>query len=282
MTEQREKILQSVGALKKLMPEKFNPGIAVYLEKDMDLPEDLKILQKVNYEDIPPGFTGSSKETNGKLLFARCGKEDIIILHGRYHFYNGIKMRDIGHVIYVLKYLGIKTLISVDETGFHNPRFKLGDIALIYDHINLMGDNPLIGKNDDELGVRFPDMSDAYSKECFNKISALFIDRKIKLNEAVYFGVPGPETETEAESRFYTEIGADVTGYSLVPENITAVHCGIKFFGMSLLTRELLPDKMMEDTRSEKEMKKVRKDSFKKANTQLKNTLKHIIKALSN
>lgn len=281
MTEQREKILQSVAALKQLMPGKFDAAIAVYLEKDMELPEDLKILKEVNYSDIPPQFTGSSKETNGKFIFGRCGKEDVIILHGRYHFYNGIKMRDIGHVIYVLKYLGVKVLISVDEAGFHNPRFKLGDLALAYDHINLMGDNPLIGKNDDELGVRFPDMSDDYNKECYNKVSALFLDRKIKINEAVYLGIPGPETETEAEARFYTDIGADVTGYSLVPENITAVHCGIKFLGISLLTRELIPDKMMEDTRSEKEMKKLRKESHRTANTNLKNILKHIIKTLS-
>lgn len=281
MTEQREKIMQSVEALKKLMPSKFNPKTGIYLERDMELPGDLKILKEVEYSDIPPQFAGSSKETKGKLIFARCGKEDVIILHGRYHFYNGIKMRDVGHVIYVLKYLGIKTLVSVDETGFLNPRFSLGGIALVYDHINLMGDNPLIGKNDDELGVRFPDMSDAYNKDFYTKVCDLFLDRKLRINEAVYVGVPGPETETEAEARFYTDIGADVVGYSLVAENIAAVHCGIKYVGMSILTRELLPDKMMEDTRSEKEMIKIRKESYKKAYGQLKDILKQIIKTLS-
>ena len=281
MTEQREKILQSVEALKKLQPGKFNAKIAVYLEKDMELPGDVKVLKEVDYSDIPPQFAGSSKETNGKFIFATFGKVDVIILHGRYHFYNGIKMRDVGHVIYVLKNLGVKTLVSVDEVGYLNPRFMQGELALIYDHINLMGDNPLIGKNDDELGVRFPDMSDAYTKECYNKVCDLFLENKMRIHEAVYVGVPGPETETEAEARFYTEIGADVVGYSAVAENIAAVHCGMNFFGMSMLTRELLPDKMMEDTRSEKEMKKIRKDSFKKANAQLNNILKQIIKTLS-
>ena len=156
-------------------------------------------------------------------------------------------MRDLGHVIYTIKELGIKKIISVDEAGHLNPRFKCGELALIYDHINLMGGNPLIGENDDNLGFRFPDMSNPYDEVLFYKVRDLMNTESILPNESVYVGTMGPASETEAEARFYREIYGDVTGYSLVPENISAVHAEMKFTAIGLITRELVADRMVND-----------------------------------
>ena len=155
-------------------------------------------------------------------------KKQVIFLNGRHNFYEGYTMRGAAHPVYVLKEMGVKTLLLIDEVGYLNPRFSVGGVSFIYDHINLMGDNPLIGENDNSLGPRFPDMSNAYDSGIYNKIEKLLIDKKFKFFPSVYLGITGPETETEAECRFYREIGSDVLGYSLVPENLGAVHTGLK------------------------------------------------------
>ena len=264
MGEQLEKILQSSRYIKGKFPKKFNPEIALIKERDLDLPADMKIISEMSYKDIT-GFTSVAMNRKDRISFASYKSKNILILNGRPHFYNGVSMRDIGHIIYVLKYLGIKMIISIDEVGHLNPRFKCGDLALIYDHINLMGDNPLIGKNENELGVRFPDMSNAYDKKIYQKIYESMQDKKVVINESVYLGITGPESETDAEARFYRDIGADVVGYSVVPENIAAVHCGINFAAIGLITRELVADKMMEDERSEKQKIKDQKANLEKA-----------------
>ncbi|MCX6165238.1 MAG: purine-nucleoside phosphorylase [Ignavibacteriae bacterium] len=205
---------------------------------------------------------------------------NFLILKGRLHFFDGVEMRDIAHYIYCLKYFGVEQILSVDEVGYLNPRFKCGELALIYDHINLMGDNPLIGENDSELGIRFPDMSNAYDAGLFEKASKVFLDNKIKLNESVYLGIIGPESETEAEARFYREIGSDVLGYSLISENITAVHAKIKFLAIGLISRELIADKMKTDTSTEKEKEKEKMKNFKKAEGLLNKILISLLKSL--
>ena len=161
-------------------------------------------------------------------------------------------MREAAHPVYVLNELGVKNVIVVDEAGFLNPRFKTGGVALVYDHINLMGDNPLIGENDSSIGTRFPDMSEPYDEKWYNNITALLRDKKFEYYPSVYLGVTGPETETEAECRFYREIGADVMGYALVPENIAMVHAGMKCAAFCMLTRELVADRLLEISPEEK------------------------------
>ncbi len=178
-------------------------------------------------------------------------------------------MRDLGHFVYIFKFLNINQIISIDDVANLNPRFKAGDITLIYDQINLMGDNPLIGENDEEIGIRFPDMSNAYDEKLFEEACKVFMDNKFKVNESVYLGLIGPESETEAEARFYREIGADVVGYSLVPENIAAVHAGIKFMGIGLLTREIIADKMLEEDYTEEEREKLKKQNYTKAKAKI-------------
>lgn len=279
MGDQLEKIIQSSGYIKNKFPKGFNPEAGLIIEKDLDVINDFKIISEIDFADVPE-FGLNSKTNLNKILFAKIKGNDVVIYKGRSHFYDGIPMREIGHLVYVLKYLAIKKIISIDEVGHLNPRFKCGDLALIYDHINLMGDNPLIGKNENELGVRFPDMSNAYDKAMHKKIYEVLQDNKLVINDAVYLGITGPESETDAEARFYRDIGADVAGYSIVPENITAVHCGIKFAAIGLITRELVADKMMEDDRSEKQKIKDQNEYLKSASKKLGKIMDDIFKKI--
>jgi len=279
MTEQLKKILVTTEYIKNKFPKNFNPSIALIIENKFDVIQDFKILSEISHDKTPNGLENDFMN-NLKILFARCEGKDILIYNGRYHYYDGVSMRDIGHMIYTLRYLGVKEIISIDEVGHLNPRFNCGEIALIYDHINLAGDNPLIGKNDNELGLRFPDMSNAYDKELYKKVYGVLQEQKLRINESVYLGTIGPQSETDVEARFYREIGSDVVGYSIGPENITSVHAGIKFIGIGLITRNLIADKMMEDERSDKQRNKDQKESLKKASKELEKVLRNIIKSI--
>lgn len=280
MTEQRKKIFETLTYLKKHLTPFFKARFALIIEENYKLPADVKIIKKINLNNAPAMYNKEINVDSLNLFVAKTGNITFLILKGRLHFYDGIEMRDIAHFIYCLKYLGVEKIISVDEVGNLNPRFKCGELAMIYDHINLMGDNPLIGENDNELGIRFPDMSNAYDSGLFGKVAKVFLDNKIKMNESVYLGIIGPESETEAETRFYREIGSDVLGYSLVPENITAVHAKIKFAAIGLLTRELIADKMKTDTSTEIEKEKKRIKYFKKAEETLNRILITLIKSI--
>jgi purine-nucleoside phosphorylase len=280
MTEQRKKIFETVVHLKKHLPQNYRAKLALIIEDNYKLPDGFKIYKKINLKDIPSTYDKTAFDKLFFLLLAKVGSTNILILKCRLHYFDGVEMRDIAHFIYTLKYLGVEKIISVDEVGNLNPRFKLGDVALVYDHINLMGDNPLIGENDAELGIRFPDMSNAYDTGLFEKASKVFLDNKIKINESVYLGIIGPESETEAEARFYRDIGSDVLGYSIIPENITAVHAKMKFLAIGLITRDLIADKMKEDKSSEKEKEIKRNKYFKKAVGTLNKILIKIIKSL--
>ncbi len=276
MTEQRKKILESVKFLKEKYPQNFNPKTAIITESNFKLPSYIQVLKKFKLLEIPPHI-GIDNGLVHNLIFAKCKNKDIIVINGRYHFYDGVTMREIGHFIYTLKFLKISKIIAIDEVANLNPRFKQGELTLIYDQINLMGDNPLIGENDDELGVRFPDMSNAYDEKLFEDTYKIFIDNKIKVNESVYLGLIGPETETEAEARMYREIGADVVGYSLVPENISSVHANMKFIGIGLITREIIADKMLEEDYTEQEREKIKIQNYNKAKPKVDLILNKII-----
>lgn len=280
MTEQRKKILETVAYLKKLLPVNYRVKLALIIEENYKLPGEIKILKRINLKEAPVSFDKETCDNSLYLLLAKSGNLNFLILKGRLHFFDGIEMRDIAHYIYCLKYFGVEKILSIDEVGHLNPRFKCGEIALIYDHINLMGDNPLIGENDNELGIRFPDMSNAYDSSLFEKAVKVFLDNKIRINESVYLGIIGPESETEAEARFYREIGSDVLGYSVIPENITAVHSKIKFIAIGLITRELIADKMKNDKSTEKEKEREKIKNFKKAEGILNKILITLLKSI--
>jgi purine-nucleoside phosphorylase len=280
MGEQKDKITDSADYIKQFFPKNFKPETALILDADINLPAKIKYNNVVDLAELSYDFSKPVEAGNHFIMTAKCGKKDLLIYKNRLHFYDGFSMQDIGHIIYILKFCGVKKILSIDEAGHLNPRLETGDFTLIYDHINLMGDNPLIGPNDNEIGVRFPDMSDAYSSKLLNRASKVLIDNKIKVNESVYIGLIGPASETDAEARFYREIGADVAGYSLVPENIAAVHSGVRFAGIGLITRNLVADVMMEDKRSEDEIEKDRKKALKKSNEFLNDVLEEIINKL--
>jgi len=264
MTEQLEKINLTSGFILDNFPHGFKPDRALILENEFDIPAGFKILGKLSYDKLPDVYDNGLKG-KGRILFCRAGKRDIVVYHGRMHYFEGISMREIGHMIYVLRYLGVKKILSVDEVGHLNPRYNCGEIALIYDHINLTGDNPLIGQNENALGLRFPDMSNAYDKDMFNLFYSVMQKKMLKINESVYVGITGPQTETEAEARFYREIGADVLGYSIVSENIASIHAGMDFAAIGLITRELVADKMAEDYRTEIQKRRHQQNSLKEA-----------------
>jgi purine-nucleoside phosphorylase len=190
-----------------------------------------------------PGFALSTVETHaGRLLCGVLGGRTVIAMQGRFHRYEGYSLQQVTFPVRVLRALGARTLIVSNASGGMHPQWSAGDLMLIADHINLLGDNPLIGPNDDRLGPRFPDMSEPYAES----LRALARDearqRGITLREGVYVAVPGPNLETRAEYRFLRGIGADVVGMSTVPEVIVAIHAGMQVLGVSVITDMCLPD----------------------------------------
>jgi len=210
MTEQKKRISESVNFIKQQNPLKTKTDIAVITYMNPFFLKEFEIVKKLSYKNIPPEIEGSADENKGEFVFASINKRNIFILNGHHNFFSGYNMRDSAHSVYVLKELGIKTIILIDEVGYLNPRFEQGGVSLIYDHINLMGDSPLIGENDNTIGHRFPDMSNPYNEALYKNVEKILIEKKIKYYPSVYLGVTGPETETEAECRFYREIGSDV------------------------------------------------------------------------
>jgi len=190
---------------------------------------------EVDYKDIP-NFPVSTVEGHaGKLIFGDFGKKKIVVMKGRFHFYEGYGQDHIALPIRVLKYLGIKCLFLSNAAGGVNPNFMIGDIMIITDHINLLP-NPLIGKNDDRIGARFPDMGEAYDKYLIKKALIIAEDLKIKIHKGVYLSTSGPTFETPAEYKYFRIIGADAVGMSTTPEVIIARHMNLPVFAVSIIT----------------------------------------------
>jgi purine-nucleoside phosphorylase len=196
----------------------------------------------VPYREIPH-FPESTVESHaGELAFGRLSGKAVVAMRGRVHFYEGYTMGQVGFPVRVMRALGARTLIISNAVGGMNPMLEAGSIFLTVDHINLMGANPLIGPNDDHLGPRFPDMSEPYDQELITLTERVAREERIALAKGVFVGVPGPNLETRAEYRFLRAIGADVVGMSLIPENLVAVHSGMRCLALSVVTDMCLPD----------------------------------------
>lgn len=206
------------------------------------LADEMSIETEISYEKIPHFPVSTVEGHSGRLLFGTLSGKEVVAMQGRFHYYEGYSMKQIAFPVQVLKSIGVDTLIVSNACGGMNPHYKMGDIMLITDHINLLGDNPLIGPNDDELGPRFPDMSDPYTERLREIAQTVALDKSIPMHQGVYVAVSGPMLETRAEYRFLRLLGADVVGMSTVPEVLAATHMGMEVLGISAITDECFPD----------------------------------------
>lgn len=221
----------------------LRPDIAVILGTGLGgLAQEIAAEVSIPYEEIPHFPLSTVESHTGRLILGRLEGKPVVAMQGRFHRYEGYSLQQMTFPARVLRALGARTLIVSNACGGMNPLWEVGDLMLIADHINLMGDNPLSGPNDEELGPRFPDMSQPYDLGLQKLALEVAQDLRITLRRGVYVAVPGPSLETRAEYRLLRLIGADVVGMSTVPEVIVAVHGGMRVLGISIITDACLPD----------------------------------------
>jgi purine-nucleoside phosphorylase len=222
---------------------RHSPEVGIILGTGLGgLAGEIAVEVSIPYEQIP-GFPLSTVESHaGRLLLGRLGNRRVIAMQGRFHRYEGYDLAEVTFPVRVMRALGAGTLVVSNACGGMHPLWNPGDLVLLSDHINLLGDNPLVGSNDERLGPRFPDMSEAYDPELRALARAAALELGIVLREGVYVAVPGPNLETRAEYRMLRTMGADVVGMSTVPEVIVAAHAGMRTLGISIITDQCLPD----------------------------------------
>ena len=229
----------------------FQPEIGIILGSGLgDFAQSFEHIA-VPYSEIPDFEKSTVQGHKGQLVFAEISGKKVVMMQGRFHFYEGHPMSKVVFPVKVMKELGVKKLIVTNAAGAINTEYRPADLMIITDHINLFPEHPLRGKNFPELGPRFLDMSEAYSKELVQKAKLIANRNNIKVVEGVYVGTSGPTFETPAEYRYFRSIGADAVGMSTVPEVIVANHAGMRCFGISIITDLGVPGKIVEVTHEE-------------------------------
>ena len=241
-----ERIQETAAFLRSKM--RTQPETAIILGTGLgSLVNEITDKYEIGYETIPNFPVSTVEGHSGKLIFGKLGNKDIMAMQGRFHFYEGYAMTEVTFPIRVMRELGIQTLFVSNAAGGMNPAFEIGDLMIITDHINFFPEHPLRGKNI-PYGPRFPDMSEAYNKELIRQADAIAAEKGIKVQHGIYIGTQGPTYETPAEYKMFRILGADAVGMSTVPEVIVANHCGIKVFGISVITDLGVEGKIVEVT----------------------------------
>ena len=244
-----EPIQETTAFLRDRMP--FSPRTAIILGTGLgSLADALTDIVAIDYRDLPHFPVSTVEGHNGRLLFGKLAGKEVLAMQGRFHYYEGYSMKEVTYPVRVMRELGIRTLIVSNAAGSVNPEHRLGDLMLITDHINFFPEHPLRGRNI-PYGPRFPNMSEAYARELLRQARAIAAEHHIDVREGVYLGTQGPTFETPSEYRMFHRLGADAVGMSTVPEVIVARHCGIRVFGISVITDLGLGDAVAEVSHEE-------------------------------
>lgn len=247
-------MLEKIKATSSFILEKtkFKSEVAIVLGTGLGgLVKEIEIAHTLPYSEIPNFPVSTVDGHKGQLIFGTLGGKKVIAMQGRFHFYEGYSLKEVTFPVRVMHAMGIRTLFVSNASGGLNPKFRVGDVMMINDHINMFGDNPLIGKNLNELGPRFPDMSQPYNLHLRNLALKIALKNKIELKEGVYVGVTGPTFETPAEYKMFRVLGGDAIGMSTVPEVIVARHMDMEVFGISIITDSGVPGEIVEISHEE-------------------------------
>ena len=237
--------IQNTARYIKSRTNDFEPEVGIILGTGLGgLVKEIEVEKQLMYGNIPDFPISTLEFHSGKLIFGTLAGKKVVAMQGRLHYYEGYTMQQITFPVRVMKMLGIKTLLVSNASGSLNPDFKKGDLMIIEDHINLQPQNPLIGRNEDELGPRFPDMSQPYRRDLTKKGLDIAKANNIVCHKGVYVAVTGPNLETKAEYKYLRTIGGDAVGMSTVPEVIVANHMGLPVFAISVLTDEGFPEEL--------------------------------------
>jgi len=243
MSKLMTNVIETISVIREKTDKIYSVGIVLGTGLG-GLVNEIEIDFEIDYSNLPHFVQSTVESHNGKLIFGNLNNKDVVVMQGRFHYYEGYSMQEITYPIRVMKLLGVETIFISNACGGMNPLYRRGDLMIMNDHINLLGDNPLIGKNEDEFGPRFPDMSEPYNYKLIALAEIIALENKIKVHQGSYVAVSGPNLETKAEYRFLRTIGADVVGMSTIPECIVANHMGMKVFGISIITDECFPDSL--------------------------------------
>lgn len=262
-----EKVQKTVDYIKS--KTNFSPEFGVILGSGLGgFTEDIAIEFTLPYNEIPNFPVSTVEGHKGALVFGTIGNKKVVAMQGRFHYYEGYDMKEVTFPVRVMKFLGVEKLVVSNASGGVNPFYNVGDIVIIYDHINMMPEHPLRGKNDERFGPRFVNMSEPYSRELITKAKEIAIELKIEVKDGIYYGLQGPTFETLSEYRMVKILGADCVGMSTVPEAIVARHMGVECFGISVITD--IGDEHSIDTISHQEVLEAAQKAEPKVRTLIK------------
>ncbi|MBR2648867.1 MAG: purine-nucleoside phosphorylase [Sediminibacterium sp.] len=239
-----------------------------------NLATEIKTEIAIPYSEIPHFPVSTVEGHGGNLIYGELNGVKVWVMQGRFHYYEGYTAQQVAYPVRALHMLGVKTVLLSNAAGGVNPNFQVGDLMIIKDHISLFTSNPLLGKNEEKLGTRFPDMSEPYSKILIKKVEAIAAAHQIKLHQGVYLGVTGPTFETRAEYKLIRAVGGDAVGMSTVQESIAAIHCGMDVFAISVITD--LGIREEENTITHEEVLQAAKDAEPKLTLLFKELVKNL------